>query len=126
MQNDQKYNTNCGRGVLDNARGACGNIEAWECYYTDAQKGEAIITFRSPKGCKASSIAGAVSAAFQGDLPQGFTCVDTLHDQGRPHGARPYDPFVADSGRHWPPHEASVHAGARLGRGRTLKLGEQH
>lgn len=70
MKDDTKYNTNCGRGVLDNARGRCGNIEAWKCMYTDADCGVAVITLRSPKACRGDDITAAIKAVFGGAGPQ--------------------------------------------------------
>ena len=68
IPNDNKYETQgCGRGFLDNFRGRCGPITAWQC--TEQHDG-ADLYFETTVFCQGADISAAMTAASSEEINQ--------------------------------------------------------
>lgn len=71
LDNDDYYNTECGKGCLDNFRGKCATITNWDCKLDSAKR--AHYEFITPVGCSSYAITQALKKCTKGE--QTINCV---------------------------------------------------
>jgi hypothetical protein len=84
VQNEKKYNTQCGNGCLDNFRGRCGAVTDWGCDL--GKDGHGYYHFTTQALCQDVDMQAAVKACTKGEINIHCTTTDTPLTEAMRHG----------------------------------------
>lgn len=69
IPNDNRFDSSCGAGFLDNFRGRCGVITSWGCEYIGADLTTAALWFWTDVACTLDDATQVIAAASENNIP---------------------------------------------------------